>query len=55
MNVLRFPVHEIRHDNALQAQRNHIEAQIRAKEQEIAKLAHAIWLHKLELEGLRHG
>lgn len=57
-NVVAFPLGQVldwRAQNRVQAERNRLESIIRTKEQEIARLAHQIWLHKLELEGLRNG
>ncbi len=51
MNVLNFPVHEIRDDNYAQSEVNRLSGRIRANEQEIARLAHDNWLLRLEREG----
>lgn len=52
MNVLPFPVHQIRSDAFVEYRINRIKEEIEAKQREMAKIAHDIWLLKLEKEGL---
>lgn len=57
-NVTTFPlsaVMEWRDENRRKAEINRIDADIRAKEAQIAKLGHDIWLLRLEKEGLSNG
>jgi hypothetical protein len=58
MSVVSFPLGQVvdwREENRRKAESNRIDAQIRAKEQQIAKLAHDIWLLQLEKKGLSNG
>lgn len=51
MTVITFPLSQVmdwRDENRRQAEINRISGQIRAKESEIAKIAHDIWLLRLE-------
>lgn len=57
-NICPFPLRDVmkwRDENRRQSQINYLDAQIRANEQEIAKLAHKNWLLRLEKEGLSNG
>lgn len=58
MNICPFPIKDVlefRDESRRTAAINRIEASIRAKEQEMAKLAHEVWLLRLEKEGLNNG
>lgn len=57
-NVTAFPLSAVmgwRDENRRKAEINRINERIAAKEREIAKLGHDIWLLKLEREGLSNG
>jgi len=56
--ICPFPLKDVmgwRDENRRQAEINRINERIAAKEREIAKLGHDIWLLRLEKEGLSHG
>lgn len=55
MNILPFPVRQIRSETFVEYRINRIDEEIAANEQEIAKIAHKNWLLRLEKEGLRNG
>lgn len=51
MSVIAFPLSQVmdwRDESRCKAEVNRINGQIRAKESEIAKIAHDIWLLRLE-------
>lgn len=51
MSVVTFPLGDVldwRDENRRKAEYNRITAQMQAKEQQIAKLGHEIWLLRLE-------
>lgn len=51
MNILAFPINQIRDDNYAKSEVIRISSKIRQKESDIATLAHEIWLLRLEREG----
>jgi len=51
MNIVAFPIHQIRDENFVISEINRVNAKIQANELEIARLAHANWLLRLEREG----
>jgi hypothetical protein len=56
--VVSFPLGQVidwREENRRKAEINRIDAQIRAKEQQMANLAHDVWLLQLEKKGLSNG
>lgn len=57
-NVAPFPLRDVlgwRDENRRKAEMNRINERIAAKEREIARLGHEIWLLRLEKEGLSNG
>jgi hypothetical protein len=57
-NIAIFPLRDVlgwRDENRRQAEINRINERIAAKQREIAKLDHEIWLLRLEREGLTNG